>query len=54
MAAGSRSERFLTTSRLRFPDDGTERGGRADPPEGNAGDPDDAGGMRRLDARAVG
>ena len=26
---------------LRLPDDGTERGGRADPSEGHAGDPDD-------------
>jgi hypothetical protein len=41
-------------SRLRLPDDGTERGGRADPSQGHAGDPDDAGGMRRVDASAVG
>jgi hypothetical protein len=33
---------------------GTERSGRADPPEGDAGDPDDRRGARRLDARAVG
>jgi hypothetical protein len=31
-----------------LPDDGTERGGRADPPEGHAGDPDNARGMRRM------
>jgi hypothetical protein len=41
-------------SRLRLLDDGTERSGRADPPEGYAGDPDDARGMRRVDACAVG
>ena len=28
---------------LRVPDDGRERGGRRHPPEGDAGDPDDAG-----------
>jgi ketosteroid isomerase-like protein len=39
---------------LRFSHDGTERSGRADPPEGHAGDPDDGGGARRLDARALG
>jgi len=38
---------------LRLPDDGTERGGRADTPEGNAGDPDDGRGARCLDACAV-
>jgi hypothetical protein len=32
----------------------TERGGRADPPEGDAGDPDDGRGARRVDARALG
>ena len=41
-------------SGLRLPDDGAERGRRADPPEGDAGDPDDRRGARRLDARAVG
>ena len=35
-------------------DDLAERGGRADPSQGNAGDPDDGRGARRLDARAVG
>ena len=40
--------------RLRLPDDLAERGGRADPPEGHAGDPDDRRGARRLDARAMG
>src|SRR6187431_1738103 len=29
-----------TAPGLRLPDDGAERGGRADPPEGDAGDPD--------------
>jgi len=38
----------------RFPNDGTERGGRANPPESYADDPDDAGGMRRVDACAMG
>ena len=37
---------FLTTV--------AERGRRADPSEGDAGDPDDRRGARRLDARAVG
>jgi hypothetical protein len=41
-------------SRLRLPDDGTERGGRADPPDGYAPDPDDGGGARGLAPRAVG
>ncbi len=36
------------------PDDGAERSGRTDPPEDHAGDPDDARGMRRMDARAMG
>jgi hypothetical protein len=31
-----------------------ERGGRANSSEGNAGDPDDRGGTRRMDAGAVG
>jgi hypothetical protein len=39
---------------LRLPDDGTERDSRADPSQSHAGDPDNARGMRRLDARAVG
>jgi hypothetical protein len=39
---------------LRLPDDGTERDRRADPSQGHAGDSDNARGMRRLDARAVG
>jgi putative SOS response-associated peptidase YedK len=30
-----------TASSLWLPDDGAERGGRADPSEGDAGDPDD-------------
>jgi putative SOS response-associated peptidase YedK len=41
-------------SALRLPDDRAQRRRRADPSEGNAGDPDHRGGMRRLDARAVG
>jgi hypothetical protein len=41
-------------SGLRLPDDGAECGRRTDPPESDAGDPDNAGGIRRLDARAVG
>jgi hypothetical protein len=41
-------------SRVRLPDDCAEHGGPADPSEGNAGDADDTGGMRRMDARAVG
>ena len=43
-----------TAQRLRLPDDVAERGGRADPPQGHAGDPDHRRGARRLDARAVG
>src|SRR5713101_5216296 len=39
---------------LRIPDDGTERDSRADPSQSQAGEPDNARGMRRLDARAVG
>jgi hypothetical protein len=42
------------SSRVWFLDDLTERGRRADPPEGNAGDPDDRGRTRCLDARSVG
>ena len=38
--------------RLRIPDDGTERGRRADPSKSYAGDPDDARRVRRVDARA--
>jgi putative SOS response-associated peptidase YedK len=41
-------------SRLWLAHNSTERGGRADPSEGHAGDPDDAGGIRRVDARAMG
>jgi hypothetical protein len=37
-----------------FPDDHAERDNRADPSQSHAGDPDNARGMRRLDARAVG
>ena len=32
----------------------TERGGRADPSQGHAGDPDHRRGARRLDARTMG
>jgi hypothetical protein len=39
---------------LRLPDDHTERDSRADPSQSHAGDPDNARGMRRLDARAMG
>jgi hypothetical protein len=39
---------------LRLPDDVAERNSRTDPPKGHAGDPDDARGMRHLDARAMG
>ena len=45
---------FRPASRLWLPDDGTERSGRADPPEGHAGDPDHGRRARRLDARAMG
>ena len=41
-------------SGLRLPDDIAERGGRADPSEGNAGDPDDRREARRVDTRIVG
>ena len=41
-------------SRLWLPDDVAERGRRADPSQGDAGDPDDRRGARCLDARAVG
>ena len=40
--------------RVRRPDNRTERDSRANPPEGHAGDPDDAGGIRRVDARVMG
>ncbi len=39
---------------FRLPDDGAERHGGPDPPEGHAGDPDDADGDGRLDDGAVG
>src|ERR1700730_10266137 len=39
---------------LRFPDDGRERGGRRHPPEGDAGNPDDAARRRDLDDGASG
>ena len=39
---------------LRLSDDGTERDRRTDTPQGDAGDPDDRGRARRLDARSVG
>ena len=39
---------------LRVPHDGAERRGRRHPPEGDAGDPDDAGRGRDLDDRASG
>ncbi len=39
---------------LRVPDDGAERRGRRHPPEGDAGDPDDAGRSRDLDDGASG
>jgi hypothetical protein len=39
---------------LRLSDNGAERDRRADTLQSHAGDPDDAGGMRRLDARAMG
>ena len=41
------------TPRLWFPDDFAECGCRADPSEGDAGDPHDRGRARRLDACAV-
>jgi hypothetical protein len=40
--------------RLRVPDDVTECRGRAYPSEGDAGDPDDGRGARRLAPRALG
>jgi hypothetical protein len=43
-----------TASRLRLPDDSAERDRRTDSPEGYARDPDDAGRMQRMDARALG
>ena len=53
IAARSRSR---SPGRIRswLPDDRAERGGRADPREGDAGHPDDRRGARRVDARAVG
>ena len=39
---------------LRLPDDLAERDRRADPSEGDAGDPDDRRGARRLDMRVLG
>ena len=39
---------------LLLPDHSAERSCRADPSQGNARDPDDRRGARRLDARAVG
>ena len=41
-------------SALRLPDDQAERRRRTDPSEGDARDPDGRGGIRRVDARAVG
>ena len=41
-------------SGLWIPDDVAERGGRADPPQGHAGDPDHRRGARRVDAGTVG
>jgi len=41
-------------SRIWLPDDSTERSGRADPPEGHAGDPNDRRGVRRVNACALG
>ena len=41
-------------SGVRLPDDIAERGGRADPSQGDAGDPDHRRGARRVDARTVG
>ena len=38
----------------KFSDHRTERGGRADPSQGDAGDPDDRRRARCVDARAVG
>jgi hypothetical protein len=43
-----------TAQCLRLPDDIAERGGRADPPEGDASDPNHQRRARRLDARTVG
>jgi hypothetical protein len=40
-------------SGLRLPDDITQRGGRADPSEGNAGDPTHRRRARRVDASAM-
>ena len=40
--------------RLWFSDGRTERSRRADPPEGDAGDPEDRRRARRMDARALG
>jgi hypothetical protein len=39
--------------RLRLPDDVAQRSSRADSREGHAGDPDNAGRMRRMDAHAM-
>ena len=51
---GTKSKPIPGPSGLRLPDDGPECRRRADPSNGDAGDPDDARGMRRLDAHAVG
>ena len=40
--------------RLWLPNDRAKQDSRADPSQSHAGDPDNARGMRRLDARAVG
>src|SRR6266404_8564594 len=45
---------FATETSLRLLDDRAERDSRADPSQSHAGDPDNARGMRRLDARAMG
>jgi hypothetical protein len=47
-------ELFKKHSRNRLSDDGAERDCRADTSQGHAGDPDDEGRARRLDAGAVG
>lgn len=43
---------FPAASGLWLPNDFAERGGQANPSQGHAGDPDDAGGMRRVATRA--
>jgi putative SOS response-associated peptidase YedK len=51
---GDRGTKSKPIPGLRLPDDRAERDRRACPSEGDAGDPDDRGRARRLDASAMG